>query len=562
MDIKDKIKNSILLPKTDFPMRGKLPETEPKRIESWTQSELYQNIQKKAGSKRFTMPDGPPYANGNLHVGHVLNKVLKDIVIKYKSMSGHRAAFIPGWDCHGLPIELKVTQSLGEKRKQLTDAKVREICRKEALKWVETQKKQFIRLGILADWENPYLTLNPEYEANEVRVLAQILRNGWLYRGEKPVYWCPTLQTALAAAEVEYHDHTSPSIYAGFTLQDSESVVGLSDKPVSFVIWTTTPWTLPANYAICLNEKFDYGVYDTGSEYIVIADKLKESIEKECELELKHIKSLKGSELEGAKASHPFVDRESLVILGDHVTLEAGTGCVHTAPGHGLDDYSVGLKYQLPVFSPVDAAGKYTEDFAPMQGESIWDANPKIVELLKSKGKLLGYKQITHSYPHNPRSKTPLIFRATPQWFVRMDGDEKSLRQQALDAVENKIKFVPEWGKQRLKAMVTNTPDWCLSRQRVWGVPIPVFYCESCEHAMADADIMDKVAEHMESTKLGIEAYHQEKPEFFLGDKKCPDCGHDKFKAGQDILDVWFDSGVCHTAVQKQKAELDFPADI
>lgn len=562
MDIKDKIKNSILLPKTDFPMRGKLPETEPKRIESWTQSELYQNIQKKPGSKRFTMPDGPPYANGNLHVGHVLNKVLKDIVIKYKSMSGHKAAFIPGWDCHGLPIELKVTQSLGEKRKQLTDAKVREICRKEALKWVETQKKQFIRLGILADWENPYLTLNPEYEANEVRVLAQILRNGWLYRGEKPVYWCPALQTALAAAEVEYHDHTSPSIYASFALQDSASVVGLDDKPVSFVIWTTTPWTLPANYAICLNEKFDYGVYDTGSEHIIIADKLKESIEKECEIELKHIKSVKGSELEGAKATHPFVERDSLVILGDHVTLEAGTGCVHTAPGHGLDDYSVGLKYQLPVFSPVDAAGRYTEDFAPMQGESIWEANPKIVELLKSKGKLLGYKKITHSYPHNPRSKTPLIFRATPQWFVKMDGDEKSLRQQALDAVENKIKFVPEWGKQRLKAMVTNTPDWCLSRQRVWGVPIPVFYCESCEHAMADADTMDKVADHMETTKLGIEAYHQEAPEFFLGETKCPECGHDKFKAGQDILDVWFDSGVCHTAVQKQKDELDFPADI
>lgn len=561
MDIKDKIKNSILLPKTDFPMRGQLPQTEPKRIDQWTQTELYQNIQKKPKNKRFTMPDGPPYANGNLHVGHVLNKVLKDIVIKYKSMTGHQAAFIPGWDCHGLPIELKVTQSLGEKKKQLSDAKIREICRKEAMKWVETQKKQFIRLGVLADWENPYLTLQPEYEANEVRVLAQILRNGWLYRGEKPVYWCPALQTALAAAEVEYHDHTSPSIYANFALKDT-SVVGLTDKPVSFVIWTTTPWTLPANYGICLNEKFDYGVFDTGYEYIIIAEKLKESIEKECDLELKLIKSFKGSELAGLKAQHPFIERESLVILGDHVTLEAGTGCVHTAPGHGLDDYSVGLKNQLPVFSPVDAAGCYTEDFAPMQGESIWDANPKIVELLKTKNALLGFKQITHSYPHNPRSKTPLIFRATPQWFVRMDGDEKSLRDLALKAVEEKITFVPEWGKQRLKAMVTNTPDWCLSRQRVWGVPIPVFYCESCEEAVADADVMDKVADHMQETKLGIEAYHQETPEFFLGDKKCSKCGHDKFKAGQDILDVWFDSGVCHTAVQKQKDELDYPADI
>ncbi len=562
----DKVKESILLPKTDFPMRGKLPTTEPKRIESWTKNNLYKKMVSHGGSKKFVMPDGPPYANGKLHVGHILNKVLKDIVIKYKNMTGHFAAFIPGWDCHGLPIELSVTKKLGSKRKDMSDKELRDLCRKEALKWVDVQRDQFIRMGVLAEWENPYLTLNPNYEADEVRVLAKILDNGLLYRGEKPVNWCPALQTALAAAEVEYADHTSPSIYLKFNVNDDLEKLGFkggkADKTVSFLIWTTTPWTIPANYGICLNENFEYTVFDTGSDYIVMAKDLKESVEKDVDgLSLKEVHTVKGGELEKMAALHPFLDRSSLIILGNHVTLEAGTGCVHTAPGHGLDDYHVGLKYDLPVKSPVGPGGKFTSDIPDYEGISIWKANPLIIERTKESGHLLGHKDITHSYPHNPRSKTPLIFRATPQWFIKMDGDT-GLRKRALDQVENNIQFYPSWGKQRLNAMVSNTPDWCLSRQRTWGVPIPVFYCKSCDHALVNSKIMNQVADVMESTKKGIEAFFDTDVSTFTEGHKCENCGEADFKAGKDILDVWFDSGVCHTAVQQKRDELDFPADI
>lgn len=561
--IADLYKDTIHLPKTSFPMKGNLPQNEPDRIKDWANRSIYQKLlARNEGRPLFVMPDGPPYANGSLHLGHVLNKVLKDIVIKYRNMSGYQAAFIPGWDCHGLPIELNVTKKLGSKRNELTDSKIRELCRQEALSWVEKQKDQFIRLGILADWENPYLTLQAQYEAEEVRVLAKILENGILYRGEKPVYWCPTLQTALAAAEVEYRDRQSPSIYVKFNLEKEKERLGHFEKPISFVIWTTTPWTIPANYGICVHPEFEYALFDSGSELLIIALALQESFEKDTGLQLKALTTFKGKSLEGLQAQHPFMNRPSLVILGDHVTLDAGSGCVHTAPGHGLDDYQAGLKYGLPLNSPVDKAGRFTDEVPMYKGVKIWDGNKLIVADLEKSGHLLGYKEITHSYPHNPRSKTPLIFRATPQWFVRLDDEKYPVRKMALEAAEKEIQFFPSWGNQRLVSMISHSPDWCLSRQRIWGVPIPVFYCSQCEEPLADPEVMRRIASKMEESGEGIEAYHSRSPSEFTFDRKCEKCGGSEFSKGQDILDVWFDSGVCHSAVQRQREKMTFPADI
>lgn len=553
----------VQLPKTDFPMKGNLAQTEPERIDAWKKNGVYEKIMSKSAPKGlFTMPDGPPYANGKIHVGHVLNKVLKDIVVKYKNLAGYKAAFIPGWDCHGLPIELNVTKRLGPKRKEHSDAEVRKMCRDEAMSWVEKQKGQFERLGILADWENPYLTLHPEYEADEIRVLAKINDNGIFYRGEKPVYWDPALQTALAAAEVEYKDHKSLSIFVRFAMKDIPLGVKLSvAHPVYMLIWTTTPWTLPANFAIALNADFSYGFYDTGKDILILAEDLKESVEKETGLTLTLLASKKGSDFEGLKAEHPFMNRDSQIILGDHVTLEAGSGAVHTAPGHGLEDYAVGLKYNLPVYSGVDEAGRMKPEVTLFAGLKLNESNPKIVEHLKSTGHLVSVKEITHSYPHSPRSKVPVIFRATPQWFIRMDHSDYPLRQKCLNAAEKDIQYFPKWGAQRLNSMISNSPDWCVSRQRVWGVPIPVYYCDKCHAPLVNSEVMNRLADVMEKTKEGIEAYFSHPPSEFTKGHACV-CGNATFQVGKDILDVWFDSGVCHTAVQKRRKELEFPADV
>lgn len=563
-DLASRYKDTVALPVTDFPMKANLPQTEPKRIETWQKNDVYKKMfARNVGKTKFVMPDGPPYANGNIHVGHVLNKVLKDIIIKYRNMAGQAAAFIPGWDCHGLPIELNVMKQLGPKRSSTSDAEIRSLCRKEALTWVDKQRQQFQRLGVLADWENPYLTLATEYEADEIRVLADILDNGLLTRGEKPVYWDPALQTALAASEAEYKSHKSPSIYVAFELtKESKKKLGLDGDQVSLVIWTTTPWTLPANYGISLHPDFEYGVYQTTGRQVIVAKALKESVEKATGIELSELKVLKGSEFERLEAQHPFIDRKSLVVLGEHVTLEAGTGCVHTAPGHGADDYVVGMKYGLPVKSPVDEAGRFNDDFAEMKGVSIWEGNKLIVEKLKYSSHLLGFSEIEHQYPYGPRSKKPLIFRATPQWFVRLDEAKFNVRQKTLGMVEKEIRFVPAWGIQRLTAMVSNSPDWCLSRQRVWGVPIPVFYCRACKTPLLNSSVMRKVADAMETSGEGIEAYHNRPESDFTSGHKCEKCGEKEFARGRDILDVWFDSGICHTAVQKRRPELGFPADI
>ena len=551
----------VQLPKTDFPMKGNLAQTEPARIASWQESQLYAKIMSKPAPKGlFVLPDGPPYANGNIHVGHVLNKVLKDIVIKYKNMAGFKAAFIPGWDCHGLPIELNVTKKLGPKRREMSDADIRKLCREEALGWVDKQRGQFQRLGVLADWENPYLTLQPQYEAEEIRVLAKIFENGVFYRGNKPVYWDPALQTALAAAEIEYKQHKSPSIYVKFGLP--AKFAGVPDKKISIVIWTTTPWTLPANYGIALNADFEYGFFELGNEIVVIAKDMQEAFEKDTGLALKLLSLKKGSEFENLKAKHPFMNRESLIVLGDHVTLEAGTGAVHTAPGHGLEDYVVGLKYGLPVESPVDGAGKFTDEVPQWQGLSIWDANPKIIEHLQEIGALVFTRMIEHQYAHSPRSKAPLIFRATPQWFIRMDDDKYPLRKKCLEAAERDIAYVPKWGIQRLTGMLSNSPDWCVSRQRIWGVPVPVFYCEKCETPLVNSEVMNRLADVMEKTGEGLEVYHNRPASEFTKGHVCANCKHDQFKSGKDILDVWFDSGVCHTAVQRRRDNMAVPADI
>ena len=588
-------KSTLNLPKTDFPMKGNLPVREPEIVQKWQSTGVYKAMmEKNTGKTKFVMPDGPIYSNGDIHVGHALNKVLKDIIIKYKNMQGFYAAFVPGWDCHGLPIELKVTKKLGSRRKELTDEKIRDLCRQEAQKWVERQMNQFVRLGVLADWENPYLTLSPDYEAEEIRVLARIFDNGILYHGEKPVYWCPALQTALAAAEVEYHDHKSLSVFVKFEVESGLEKIENPKNKTSFVIWTTTPWTLPANYGIALNKNFDYGLYQlswkdsknsqttnqttsqttsqtnqtnqttsqTRHENILIACDLKESVEKACDVTLTEVQRFKGSQLEGMTAKHPFIQRSSQVILGDHVTLEAGTGCVHTAPGHGMDDYYVAQKYKLPIHSPVDKAGRYTSEVPEYQGEKIWEANPKIAQALKQSGHLLGMSDLIHSYPHNPRTKTPLIFRATPQWFIRMDDEKYHLRNKALVISKDQMAFIPQWGYQRLYSMLSQSPDWCISRQRIWGVPLPVFYCNHCNTPLAHSEIMNRVADKMESTGQGMEAFYSTSPDEFTRGHRCSKCQGEQFSQSRDILDVWFDSGVCHSAVQKKREELSFPADI
>lgn len=572
MDQAPDYKSTVRLPQTEFPMKGNLAQKEPEIIKTWNDQQIYQKMMDKNSSKPlFVLPDGPPYANGSIHIGHALNKTLKDIIIKYKNMRGFHSAFIPGWDCHGLPIEHAVLKNLGPKAKEKSDSELRTLCRAEANKWIEHQRPQFARLGVLADWQNPYVTMDAGYEAEQVREFARAYQNGVVYLGVKPVYWNWTLQTALADAEVEYHQHKSPAIYVKFPITDAATLkkLGSPKKSVSVVIWTTTPWTLPANLGVSLNADFDYALFEEGNDLILISKALKEFVENDTGVKLKDTGfHIKGSELDKMKARHPFYDRDSLIMNGDHVTGDAGTGAVHTAPGHGTDDYKVGLRYGLEILSPVNERGAYTDEVPEYKDVNIFKANPLIIERLKESGRLLGHKEIEHSYPHCWRSKTPLIFRATPQWFIGLDIEGNSLREIAMKEIDQ-IKFFPAWGEARFRSMMEGRPDWCVSRQRIWGVPIPIFYCVRTGKPLVDFDVMMKVADAMEKDG-GIEAYFKYSPEHFIGDtvrkknlnERDPNFGAEGFRHGKDIFDVWFDSGICHAAVQKKRKGLGFPADI
>jgi isoleucyl-tRNA synthetase len=553
-------KETVNLPKTDFPMRANLTNREPETVQRWESNNLYQKMREKfSGKPKFILHDGPPYANGQLHAGTGLNKILKDIVVKSKQMAGFDAPFVPGWDCHGMPIEHKVVGDLGSKAKSMSQVEIRNKCREFALKYVDIHRDGFKRLLITGDWENPYLTLKPEYVATGIRVFGEMYETGSIYKGLKPIYWCSKCQTALAEAEVEYGDHTSPSIYVKFNAVDP--VPGVEGE-VSFVIWTTTPWTLAANLAISVHPEFEYNAVKVGDEHLIIAKELTASSMEAAGIDNYQVTAtFSGKELEGIKYRHTqFEDRICPIILGDHVTLEAGTGCVHTAPGHGQEDYVVGARYGIEPLSPVDPRGCYTEEAGKYAGTHVFKANPIVIEDLKASGHLLHTEDIQHSYPHCWRCSNPVIYRATPQWFISMETND--LREKALKAVDS-VQWIPEWGQERIRSMIAQRPDWCISRQRAWGIPIPVIYCSDCEEVVDKPEIFDAIEEAALSSDTGINQWFTEDAAHFLPDgTKCAHCGSENFKKETDILDVWFDSGVSNRAVLEKWSDLEWPADL
>ncbi|WP_028841833.1 isoleucine--tRNA ligase [Thermodesulfobacterium hveragerdense] len=559
-------KDTLNLPQTEFPMKANLVEREPKFLEFWEKEKIYEKmLEKRKDAPLYILHDGPPYANGNIHLGTALNKILKDIIVKSKMMAGYKVPFVPGWDCHGLPIELKTEQELGVKRGELPPLTIREACRKYAERYINIQREEFKRLGVFAFWDKPYLTMDYRYEATIAREFLRFLESGQVYRRKKPVFWCPTCVTALAEAEVEYGPHKSYSIFVKFPFTEelkdfiSKEYQVTLDKPAYVLIWTTTPWTLPANLALALNPDFDYLLVKWEDEYYLVAEGRVSGLCAELNKDLpKIVAKIDPKNLEGKKTLHPFYNRESLIILADFVSLETGTGIVHIAPGHGEEDYQVGLKYGLEVYVPVDQEGRFYKEVDLIGGLSIYQANEKILEILKQKGHLLSSDKIEHSYPFCWRCKKPVIFRAEDQWFISMEL--KGLREKALQAVE-KVKFIPYWGKNRLYSMLENRPDWCVSRQRVWGVPITVFKCEKCEEILRDFKYYEKVIEIFE--KEGCDPWFVKPAEELLPEGTvCPNCGHTQFSKEKDILDVWFDSGVSFAAVLEKIEELSFPADL
>ena len=548
------LKDTLLMPNTKFPMRGNLPNKEPEFLKRWEEMDLYNKIlEKNAGKPSYVLHDGPPYANGNIHIGHALNKILKDFIVKYKNMNGFVSPYVPGWDTHGLPIE-QVLVNNGVDRKSMPANKFRNKCKDYALKQVDKQRADFKKLGVLGDWDNPYLTLDPKFEAEQIRVFGKMVDKGYIYKGLKPIYWSPSSESALAEAEIEYHDHTSPSIYVAFDLVSENGAV---EKGTKFVIWTTTPWTLPANLGIAVHPDFEYQVVKyNGESYLVAKERVAFLAEKFGWENYETGEVLVGKDLEYLLCQHPFLDRTSTLILADYVTLDSGTGLVHTAPGHGVDDYLVGqLQYKLGVLSPVDNQGVLTEEAGQFAGKFVFDANKDIIAHLAETGALLQQEDITHSYPHDWRSKKPIIFRATPQWFCSVDA----FRSELLEAVDN-TKFYSEWGKPRLYNMIRDRGDWVISRQRVWGVPIPVFYAENGE-AILDIELIEHVAKIFEEEGSTVWFYKEAKdllPEGYTH----PGSPNGEFTKEMDIMDVWFDSGTSHQGCCAIRKELTYPADL
>lgn len=562
------LKKTVHLPRTDFPMKANLPQNEPKMLAHWESIGLYEKIRaSRRGRPQYVLHDGPPYANGNIHLGHAFNKILKDFVVKTKTMSGFDAPYIPGWDCHGLPIEIKVDGQLGAKKAQMSVADIRGECRKYAAKYVELQKKDFQRLGILGRWDDPYLTMSAGYEAVIAQAFVDILDRGYAYKGLKPVNWCLNCRTSLAEAEIEYEPHTSPSIYVRFRLLSDPSVIdqALAGREVYGLIWTTTPWTLPANLAIAFHAKFEYSAVAVRDSVYIVATDLAGAVANACGWpEYDTVARFPGTALEGVRFAHPFLDRESKGILGDHVTLEQGTGAVHTAPGHGQEDYAIGLKYGLAVFNPVDPAGRmFQAEGAPgalpeaLLGKTVWQANDIVLDILRERGALLAHQRYEHSYPHCWRCHKPTIFRATEQWFIAMDRHE--LRSRTLEEVR-KVQWLPAWGHDRMANMIATRPDWNVSRQRVWGVPIPVFYCDDCGEPFTEKRFLDRVVERFR--RETADAWYRCSPaELIGGEAACAKCGSKNFRKETDILDVWFDSGASHLAVLEPNG-LPWPSDM
>ena len=554
--------STMNLPKTDFPMRGNLPQKEPEMIKRWQDQKLYQKLmEKNEGLPLYVLHDGPPYANGDIHMGTALNKVLKDIIIKYKNMSGYKAPYIPGWDTHGLPIELKAMKKVGvENINSALD--LRKVCKEFALHYVDVQRSEFIRLGSIGDYEHPYLTLQPKHEAEQIRIFGEMAKKDFIYKGLKPVYWCPECKTALAEAEIEYAEDPCNSIYVKFKVEDDEGKLAALNTELDktyFVIWTTTTWTLPGNLAICLGPEYEYVAVHANGEYYIMAKELVESAMKAAKITEYTVSeaSLKGKELEYIKYRHPFIDRVSPIIVGDHVTLESGTGCVHTAPGHGVEDFEVCVNHypEIPIIVPVDGDGKLTEEAGEFCGLTTNDANKAILTKLTELNALFAVEKIIHQYPHCWRCKSPIIFRATEQWFCSIDG----FKEDACKAIDT-VQWIPEWGGDRIKGMVMDRSDWCISRQRTWGVPIPIFYCKHCGKPIINEDSINAIANLYE--KEGSDAWYKyEANEILPEGFKC-ECGCTEFTKEMDIMDVWFDSGVSHAAVCNEEHGLRWPADL
>lgn len=555
-------KKTLKLPKTDFPMRGNLPQKEPKILEKWYIDDLYGQIcEARKNASMYVLHDGPPYANGHIHMGTALNKILKDIVVKHKTMSGYLTPYVPGWDCHGLPIEHNVMKELGESAKAMSNIDIRAECAAYAERFVAVMREEFKRLGGLGEWERPYLTMNHSYEATIVDEFQQILLADRIYPGNKPVHWCCSCQTALAEAEVEYKDHESHSIWVKFPVITDlgDAVPELANmKNVSVIIWTTTPWTLPSNLAIAFHPTLDYVAIDTGNDVFILAEALLNETASKCGFtEPRIIARFKGNVLEGYACRHPFYDRESKLVLADYVTFETGTGCVHTAPGHGQEDFETGKRYGLDIYNPVKDDGHYVDDLPLFGGMHVQKANKAVMEHIQDNGTLLASENLSHSYPHCWRCKEPVIFRATSQWFISID--EKDLRKRSLDEID-RVQWIPGWGKERIYGMIENRPDWCVSRQRTWGVPITILRCKKCDTVLKNAEVSKRLVEMVRAN--GVDIWWTATDEELLGDTTCAECGHNTFKREQDIVDVWFESGVSHRAVLTSENGLRWPADL